>query len=234
MARCMTRKASARTGSWIWPRPRICPARTIGRTRRWPMPRASPCATIRARIASAICAFPGLAHRMEDVGRIGKVRFINDSKATNADAAERALVCFPDIFWIAGGKPKEGGIESLAPHLPAHPQSLSHRRSGEGFCAHARWQGAVRNLRHARRGGRGCLRRCARRGAAAPVVLLSPACASFDQFRDFEQRGDAFRALVAGSSRPSEGGVMTSRATVRALPPGGGRSIASRCSPCWR
>jgi hypothetical protein len=66
-------------------------------------------------IASAIADFPGLAHRMEDVGRIGKVRFVNDSKATNADAAARALVCFPDIFWIAGGRPKEGGIESLAP-----------------------------------------------------------------------------------------------------------------------
>ncbi len=64
-------------------------------------------------IASAIANFPGLAHRMEDVGRIGKVRFINDSKATNADAAARALVCFPDIFWIAGGRAKTGGIDSL-------------------------------------------------------------------------------------------------------------------------
>src|ERR1700743_3704516 len=67
------------------------------------------------RVIEAIADFPGLAHRMEDVGRIGKVRFINDSKATNADAAERALVCFPDIYWIAGGLPKDGGIESLRP-----------------------------------------------------------------------------------------------------------------------
>ncbi len=69
-------------------------------------------------IAAAIASFPGLAHRMEEVGRIGKVRFINDSKATNADAAARALACYPDIFWIAGGKPKEGGIASLAPYFP--------------------------------------------------------------------------------------------------------------------
>ena len=90
-------------------------------------------------IAAAIASFPGLAHRIEDVGRAGKVRFINDSKATNADAAERALACFPDIFWIAGGKPKEGGIESLAPHFPPHPQGLSHRRGGERI-SRPRWR----------------------------------------------------------------------------------------------
>ena len=65
-------------------------------------------------VTAAILRFPGLAHRIEDVGRIGKVRFINDSKATNADAAARALACFLDVYWIAGGKPKEGGIESLS------------------------------------------------------------------------------------------------------------------------
>ena len=68
-------------------------------------------------IMAAIQRFPGLAHRIEDVGHIGKVRFINDSKATNADAAARALACFDDIFWIAGGKPKEGGIADLAPYF---------------------------------------------------------------------------------------------------------------------
>src|SRR5579885_224367 len=68
-------------------------------------------------VADAIARFPGLPHRIEDVGRAGKVRFINDSKATNADAAERALVCFSDIYWIVGGRPKEGGIASLRPHF---------------------------------------------------------------------------------------------------------------------
>src|SRR5882724_2363871 len=69
-------------------------------------------------IAAAIASFPGLAHRMEDVGHIGRTVFINDSKATNADATARALAVYPDIFWIAGGKPKEGGIESLAGYFP--------------------------------------------------------------------------------------------------------------------
>jgi UDP-N-acetylmuramoylalanine--D-glutamate ligase len=64
-------------------------------------------------IATAIASFPGLAHRMEDVGHIGKTAFINDSKATNADATARALAVYPDIFWIAGGKPKEGGLKAF-------------------------------------------------------------------------------------------------------------------------
>ena len=67
---------------------------------------------------------------MEQVGRKGRVLFVNDSKATNADSAAQALACFADIFWIAGGKPKTGGIASLAELFPAHPQGLSDRRGG--------------------------------------------------------------------------------------------------------
>ena len=147
-------------------------------------------------VASAIADFPGLAHRIEDVGRIGKVRFVNDSKATNADAAERALVCFPDIFWIAGGRPKEGGIESLARHFPrirkAYLIGEAANRFAEmlGEVPHE-ISGTLENA-VAQAGAD-----AARSQAAAPVVLLSPACASFDQFRDFEHRGDAFRAAVA-------------------------------------
>src|SRR5262249_5632844 len=62
--------------------------------------------------------FPGLPHRMEQVGRKGKVLFVNDSKATNADSAAKALASFEDIFWIAGGKPKTGGIDSLTEFFP--------------------------------------------------------------------------------------------------------------------
>ena len=89
-------------------------------------------------------AFPAWRIAWKRSASIGKVRFINDSKATNADAAARALAVYPDIFWIAGGKPKEGGIESLAPYFPAHPPRLSDRRGGRcQFAQHAGRQGAL-------------------------------------------------------------------------------------------
>jgi UDP-N-acetylmuramoylalanine--D-glutamate ligase len=81
----------------------------------------------------AITRFPGLAHRIEDVGRIGRTRFINDSKATNADAAARALACYSDIFWIAGGKPKEGGIADLEPYFPRLRKAYLIGEAAEAF-----------------------------------------------------------------------------------------------------
>jgi len=152
-------------------------------------------------IAAAIASFPGLAHRIEDVGRVGKVRFINDSKATNAEAAERALVCFPDIFWIAGGKPKEGGIESLKPQFGRVRKAYLIGEAAEDFAAtlgdtpHE----ISGTLEHAVASAFADARSA---DAASPVVLLSPACASFDQFKDFEARGDAFRDLVKHLAEP--------------------------------
>jgi UDP-N-acetylmuramoylalanine--D-glutamate ligase len=155
-------------------------------------------------LSAAIQRFPGLAHRIEDVGRIGKTRFVNDSKATNADAAARALACFPDIFWIAGGKPKEGGIESLDEFFPRIRKAYLIGEAASVFAQTL--SGKVdtvmagtldRALKLADADARGSK-------AAEPVVLLSPACASFDQFRDFEERGDIFRekvqAMVAAES----------------------------------
>ena len=149
----------------------------------------------RAAIADAIASFAGLPHRMEEVGRIGKVRFINDSKATNADAAERALKCFSDIYWIAGGRAKEGGIESLKSLFPRVRHAYLIGEAATDF-AHTlmdtplevseRLENAVVAAAHDAQAS----------DAVAPVVLLSPACASFDQFKDYEQRGDVFRALV--------------------------------------
>lgn len=145
-------------------------------------------------IGKAILTFPGLAHRMETIGKAGPVRFVNDSKATNADAAMQALKSYDNIFWIAGGEAKAGGVESLsdlfsniskaylignaAPefHKTLTKKKVAHKVSGE-------LEKAVL---------------CATRDAMAskkpnPIVLLSPACASFDQFKNFEIRGEAFR-----------------------------------------
>ncbi len=147
-------------------------------------------------IVNAIASFPGLAHRIEEVGHIGKVRFVNDSKATNAEAAERALACFNDIFWIAGGLAKDGGIESLAPLFPRLRKAYLIGRAADDF---ARTLG--NNVPHEISGtlDRAVVQAWAdarASSAAQPVVLLSPACASFDQFQDFEQRGDTFRSIV--------------------------------------
>jgi UDP-N-acetylmuramoylalanine--D-glutamate ligase len=152
-------------------------------------------------IVAAITSFPGLPHRIEDVGRIGKVRFINDSKATNAEAAERALVCFPDIFWIAGGRAKDGGIENLKPHLGRVRKAYLIGEAAEPF---------ARTLEGIAHEVSGALEKAVasayadaqNSNVAAPVILLSPACASFDQFTDYEQRGDTFRALVASLAQP--------------------------------
>jgi UDP-N-acetylmuramoylalanine--D-glutamate ligase len=147
-------------------------------------------------IASAITDFPGLAHRIEEVGRIGPVRFINDSKATNADAAERALVCFPDIYWIAGGRAKEGGIESLAKHFPRIRRAYLIGEAASAFAATLEGRVPFEISGTLENAVASASVDAAHSQAAAPVVLLSPACASFDQFRDFEQRGDVFRSLV--------------------------------------
>ena len=148
-------------------------------------------------IAAAIASFPGLAHRMEEVGHIGKTAFVNDSKATNADATAKALAVYPDIFWIAGGKAKDGGIESLAPYFPRIRRAYLIGEAAHAFSrtldgkAPYEISGTLDNAVIA------AARDAATSQAAAPVVLLSPACASYDQFKDFEQRGDAFRTAVA-------------------------------------
>jgi UDP-N-acetylmuramoylalanine--D-glutamate ligase len=141
-------------------------------------------------------SFPGLAHRMEQVGRRGNVLFVNDSKGTNADAAAHALSSFADIFWIAGGKPKIGGITGLAEYFPRIRKAYLIGEAAQEFAAtlgarapHEISQTLDVAVEHAARDAE------ASRLAEA-VVLLSPACASFDQYRNFEIRGTKFRDLV--------------------------------------
>jgi UDP-N-acetylmuramoylalanine--D-glutamate ligase len=148
-------------------------------------------------IAAALKTYPGLPHRQERVGERDGVLFINDSKATNADAAEKALGCYDNIYWIAGGLAKEGGIASLTPYFGRIRRAYligdaadSFARTLEGHVPYA----LTRELKSAVESAHADAVRGGHRDA---VVLLSPACASFDQFRDFEARGDTFRALVA-------------------------------------
>jgi UDP-N-acetylmuramoylalanine--D-glutamate ligase len=147
-------------------------------------------------IQKGLTSFPGLAHRMEQVGRQGNVLFVNDSKATNADAAARALASFTDIFWIAGGKAKSGGITSLSGYFPRIRKAYLIGEAAGPFAGTL--QGKVpfvvagtldRAVELAAQDAQAA-------GLAEPVVLLSPACASYDQFRNFELRGAAFRDAV--------------------------------------
>jgi UDP-N-acetylmuramoylalanine--D-glutamate ligase len=149
-----------------------------------------------AAIQAGLRSFPGLVHRMEEVGRRGAVLFVNDSKATNADSAAQALACFNDIFWIAGGRAKTGGIESLREFFPRIRKAYLIGVAAPEFAAAL---GA--DVPHQIDGTLDRAVAAAARDAEAsaapePVVLLSPACASFDQYRNFELRGDAFRQLV--------------------------------------
>ena len=151
----------------------------------------------REGIARAFATFPGLAHRMEEVGRLGAVLFINDSKATNADAAEKALMSFRDIHWILGGRPKTGGVEPLRPLFPRVAKAYLIGEAADEFALTL--AGAVPFVRSGTLTAaiEAAAEDAARSPAKEPAVLLSPACASFDQFANFEARGDAFRAFVA-------------------------------------
>jgi UDP-N-acetylmuramoylalanine--D-glutamate ligase len=151
----------------------------------------------RDRIARAFETFPGLAHRMEEVGRFGRVLFINDSKATNADAAEKALMSFHDIHWILGGRPKAGGVEPLRPLFSRVARAYLIGEASDEFARTL--TGVVPFDRYVTLDAaiEAAAEDATQSRAHEPVVLLSPACASFDQFANFEARGDAFRAHVA-------------------------------------
>jgi UDP-N-acetylmuramoylalanine--D-glutamate ligase len=147
-------------------------------------------------LQNGLRSFPGLAHRMEQVGRLGNVLFVNDSKGTNADAAAHALSSFADIFWIAGGKPKAGGITGLTDYFPRIRKAYLIGEAAQEFAGtlgksvpheiSETLDVAIANAAHDAEAS----------GLHDPVVLLSPACASFDQYRNFEIRGAKFRDLV--------------------------------------
>jgi UDP-N-acetylmuramoylalanine--D-glutamate ligase len=149
-------------------------------------------------VGRGLRSFPGLAHRMEEVGRKNGVLFVNDSKATNADAAGRALSSFSDIFWIAGGRAKEGGIAALAEYFPRIRKAYLIGEAAEDFAATLGAEVAHERAETLDRAVALASRDAEASGLAGAVVLLSPACASFDQFPNFELRGSRFRELVRG------------------------------------
>jgi UDP-N-acetylmuramoylalanine--D-glutamate ligase len=156
---------------------------------------------------TAIRSFPGLSHRQELVATIDGIRYINDSKATNADATEKALTCYRAIYWIAGGLSKEGGIVPLEPHFERLRHAFLIGRATEEFAATL--DGKVPftrcgDLATALVAATEHVRADRERDA---VVLLSPACASFDQFANFEARGDEFRRLVATLPKRNSSGA---------------------------
>jgi UDP-N-acetylmuramoylalanine--D-glutamate ligase len=148
------------------------------------------------KIRSGLHTFPGLPHRMEEVGRIRSTLFINDSKATNADSTEKALASFDRILWILGGKAKDGGITTLKPYFAKIEKAYLIGAATEDFARTL--EGEVPHVRC------GTLDKAVELAAADavssqasnPVVLLSPACASYDQYPNYEVRGDHFRDLV--------------------------------------
>ncbi len=155
------------------------------------------------QILRGMASFPGLDHRMEVVGEIGGIRFVNDSKATNPEAAARSLACYRPIYWIAGGQPKQDDLDAVLPYLDRVRRVYLIGDAAERFQTLLRGKADTvmsGTLDQAMAAASGDARRDGLTGA---TVLLAPACASFDQFPSFEARGDAFKDLVEGLTETS-------------------------------
>ena len=157
---------------------------------------ARACGIPKEQVVAQLRSYPGLHHRQELVAIIDGVRYVNDSKATNADAAAKAVVCYDSIYWIAGGQAKEGGIERLRPLFPHLRRAFLIGEAEQSFAEtldkHVAYE-FCGTLDVAVAKAREC---ALREGEVGAVVLLSPACASWDQFKSFEHRGEVFRELV--------------------------------------
>jgi UDP-N-acetylmuramoylalanine--D-glutamate ligase len=148
-----------------------------------------------ADILSGLMSYPGLPHRLELVVEVDGVRFINDSKATNAQAAEQALRAYPNAYWIVGGRPKEEGIDDLEPLFGVVKKAYLIGESTEAFARVLSGKMEAVKCRQLEVAIETAFRDARASGDASPIILFSPACASFDQFRDFEHRGDVFKSL---------------------------------------
>jgi UDP-N-acetylmuramoylalanine--D-glutamate ligase len=154
--------------------------------------------------AEHLLTFPGLAHRMETVATLGRVRFVNDSKATNADAARQALSSYPKSYWIAGGRAKTDGVEALEDLFPRVAKAYLIGEAAPAFAQALKGKAPTLEC-----GALDVAVAQAYADASASgqdaIVLLSPACASFDQYADFEERGEAFRSAVQRLAHAAKG-----------------------------
>jgi UDP-N-acetylmuramoylalanine--D-glutamate ligase len=166
-----------------------------------------------AAAQAALASFPGLAHRMEQVATLntphGRVLFINDSKATNADSSEKALLAFPGaIYWIVGGKAKEGGIAPLRALFGRIAKAYLIGASADEFSRTLDGDTAIVLSGTLEQAVAAATHDAVASGAAEAVVLLSPACASYDQFKSFEHRGNVFRDLVTATLASAQSGAV--------------------------
>ena len=150
-------------------------------------------------IMAAMKTYPGLPHRMQWLGVINGVQFVNDSKATNADAAEKALKTYDEIYWILGGVAKEGGIESLEHYFPKIRHAYVIGEAADSFAQTLKGQVSLTQcgtLEKAFKLASSEAALAVKEFGGTRAVVFAPACASFDQFANFEKRGEAFMALV--------------------------------------
>lgn len=156
-----------------------------------------------AKIAEHILTFPGLPHRLEEVGRQGAVRFVNDSEAFEPGAARHGLAAFENVYWIAGGRRSEASFTSLTALMPRVAKAYLIGEAAETIAAQLKGRVVVEIARDLKTAVEHAAVDAARSKRADPVVLLSPACAASDQFVNEAARGDAFRALVKALPQPS-------------------------------
>jgi UDP-N-acetylmuramoylalanine--D-glutamate ligase len=150
----------------------------------------------RETIAAGLRSYPGLPHRQERVASAGHVVYVNDSKATNADAAARALSSYRDIYWILGGQAKEGGVASLESYFDRVRHAFLIGEATELFAGQLEGKLPYTRCGDLRTALDAAHARAQREAVGPAVVLLSPACASWDQWKSYEHRGDAFRAMA--------------------------------------
>lgn len=148
-----------------------------------------------AEIINSVKSFAGLAHRMQHICDKGNIAFVNDSKATNAEAAEKSLGSFKNIYWIAGGVAKEGGITPLAPLLPNVKEVFLIGRSQDEFAEFLDGKVPYKKCNTLDKATEAAYA-AASQDTGKSVILLAPACASFDQWKNFEKRGEAFCEVV--------------------------------------